>query len=42
MMSCAGRQESLWEEVLDGFWWRNLKEKDNVRDIAIDKWIILK
>jgi len=36
--------QHIWErgEVLTGFWWANLKERDNLEDLSIDGRIILK
>ena len=25
-----------------GFWWKNLKERDYLDDLGVDKWIIIK
>jgi hypothetical protein len=39
-----GRVCQLWEtrEILTGFWWGILRERDRVEDIGVEDWIILK
>jgi hypothetical protein len=34
----------IWEtgEVLTGFWWGDLRERDHVEDLGVDERIILK
>jgi hypothetical protein len=34
----------VWEteKVYTGFWWGNLKERDNLKDLGVDGTIILK
>jgi hypothetical protein len=40
-----GRECSMYwgtGEVDTGFWWGNLREGDNLEDLGVDWWIILK
>jgi hypothetical protein len=34
----------VWEtgEVHTGFWWENMRERDFLKDLGLDEWIILK
>jgi hypothetical protein len=34
----------VWERgvVLTGFWWKNLREEDQLEDLGVDRKIILK
>ena len=39
----VGRVASIWKrEILTGFWWGSLKERDNILDLGVDGRIILK
>ena len=32
----------MWHEVYTGFWWKDLKERDNFEDAGIGRKVILK
>ena len=42
MRDGKGMQNVWWrEDVYTGFWWRNLRERDHVKDLGIGGRIIL-